>query len=164
MPIDMCRRRTRGGGLGEWEYEESTNVTFGLLFRVGCFCRCLSDGGRIVVEPGLLFMRLQVWAVVQRQFEELFVEAVKLGSSLVESNNSRLKLGFALCFLISGIGTVEIGASEFPARARVSLWMVENLLKPALACEFPGTHFVLMIDVVLLNLDPVMTEVASQQV
>jgi hypothetical protein len=38
--------------------------------------------------------------------------------------------------------------------------MVENLLKPGLACEFLGTDFVLMINVVLLNLDPVMTEMA----
>ena len=135
-----------------------------LLPSLSCFCPCSSDRGRGQVEPSPLLMRLQIQLFVQRQSEESFVQAVKLGSSLVESNNGGLKLGFVFCFLISRIGAAEIGVSEFPAHAQMSPWMVENLLKPALVCEFPGTHFVLMIDVVLLNLDPVVTETATQRV
>ena len=39
--------------------------------------------------------------------------------------------------------------------------MIENLLKPALACEFLGTDFGFVVDVVLLDLNPVVTEVSS---
>ena len=42
--------------------------------------------------------------------------------------------------------------------------MIENLLKPALACEFLGTDFVFVIDVVFLNLDPAVTEASSLKV
>ena len=42
--------------------------------------------------------------------------------------------------------------------------MVENLFEPAVASEFFGADFVLMVDVVLLDLNPVMTEAASWQV
>ena len=39
--------------------------------------------------------------------------------------------------------------------------MIENLLKPSLACAFLGIDFLFMADVVLLNLDPVMAEASS---
>ena len=87
MPTDLCRRRRRGGGLGEWKHEESANVALGLLFLVSCFRRCLSDSRRVDVEPGLLFMRLQEETGFQRQFEESSVEAVKFGGGLVEGDD-----------------------------------------------------------------------------
>ena len=163
-PTDLRRRRTRAGGLGAWSDEERTSVALGLLGLVCCFCLRLSDNGRGHVEPSLLLMRPQVRSSEQRQFEESFVEAVKLGSSLAESNNGGLKLGFAFCFLISRADAAWIGISQFPGHAQMSPQMVENFLKPALACEFLGTDFILVIDVILLNLDPAMIETASQQV
>ena len=39
--------------------------------------------------------------------------------------------------------------------------MIENLLKPALACEFLETDFAFVVNVVLLDLDPVVTEASS---
>ncbi len=83
----------------------------GLLFLVCLFGRCLSDCGRCHVEPGLLFVRLQEQALVQRQFEEAFVEVVQLGDSLAEGDNCRSQLGFAFRFLIFRIDTVEISVS-----------------------------------------------------
>ena len=39
--------------------------------------------------------------------------------------------------------------------------MIENLLNPALACEFLGIDFRFVVDVVLLDLDPLVTEASS---
>ena len=51
-----------------------------------------------------------------------------------------------------------------PALACKVLGADLNLLKPGLACELLGADFLLMIDAVLLSLDPAMTELALQQV
>ena len=42
--------------------------------------------------------------------------------------------------------------------------MIENLFEPALAGEFLGADFVLVIDVSLLCLNPVVAEASSQKV
>jgi hypothetical protein len=127
---------------------------------VSCFCRCLSDGGRADVEPGLLLMmRLHGQAVVQRLFEQSSVKEVKLGGSLAsERDNGRLQLGFAFRFLIFQIDAVEISVLQFPGEMQMSPQMIENLFEPALACEFLGADFVLMIDVVSLHLSFVASE------
>ena len=136
--MDLCRRRTRGGGLFEWKNEESTDVALGFLFLVCCFCRCLSCGGRGDVEPGLLFMRLQEQAFIQGQFEESSVKAVKLGGGLAEGDNGWSQLGFAFRFLVFRIDTAQIGVPEFPCEVQMGPQMVENLFEPALACELLG--------------------------
>ena len=69
----------------------------------------------------------------QRQFEEALVGAVKLGGSLAESNNGGFQLCFASGFLVSCVGAMKMGASEFPGHVQMSPQMVENLSKPALA-------------------------------
>ena len=43
----------------------------------------------------------------------------------------------------------------------MGLEMVENFLKPVLACEFLEANLFLVIDVVLLDLDPMVAEAAS---
>ena len=40
--------------------------------------------------------------------------------------------------------------------------MMQNLLKPALACELLGADFVFVVDMVLLELDPMVTEAAPE--
>ena len=42
--------------------------------------------------------------------------------------------------------------------------MVDDVFKPSLPCEFLGANVMLVVDVVLLNLDPMVTESASEKV
>ena len=42
--------------------------------------------------------------------------------------------------------------------------VVDDVFEPSLPCEFLGANVVLMVDVVLLNLDPMVTESASEKV
>ena len=59
------------------------------------------------------------------------------------------------------IDAMTISIEEFPGQVQMRQEMVENLLKPALACNFFGADLFLVIDAVLLDLDPMMTEAAS---
>ena len=63
-------------------------------------------------------------------------------------------------FLIGCVDAMEIGVAEFPGEVEMSPDVVDDLLEPSLAGEFLGANLVLVIDVVLLDLDPVMTEAA----
>jgi hypothetical protein len=56
---------------------------------------------------------------------------------------------------------MKIGVAESPGHAQMCPEMVENLLKPALACKFLGANSFLVINMVLFDLDPVVAETAS---
>jgi hypothetical protein len=58
---------------------------------------------------------------------------------------------------------VKVGVAQFPGGAQVRPEMVEDLLEPVLAGKERGT-FVVLIDVVLLEQDPVVTEAALEWV
>jgi hypothetical protein len=68
-------------------------------------------------------------------------------------------------FFICRVTTVTVDAGDFAAgHARMCPEMVENLLEPALTRKCCRACSALVIDVVLLNLDPIVTEEASKRV
>ena len=67
----------------------------------------------------------------------------------------------AFRFLVCCVDAMEIGVAEFPGQVEMSPDVVDDLLEPSLAGEFLGANLVLVVDVVLLDLDPVMSEAAS---
>ena len=82
----------------------------------------------------------------------------------MESDDGGSQLGFAFSFLVGRIDTVEIGVSEFPCQVEMSPDVVDDFFEPSLPCEFLGADVVLVVNVVLLDLDPVVAEAASESV
>ena len=89
------------------------------------------------------------------------VENVEFLAGLVEGDNCGFQLCFSFRFLVCCVDAVEIGASQFPGEIEMSPDVVDDLLEPSLAGELLGANLVVVVDVVLLDLDPVMTEAAS---
>ncbi len=63
-------------GLGGWSNEELANVSLGLLDFVSCFGFGLTDSRRGHVDPGCLFMGLEVETEEQGKIEESFIKVV----------------------------------------------------------------------------------------
>ena len=106
-----------------------------------------------------MFMGLEAESFVQREIEDAPVEIVEFLAGLLEGNDCWFQLGFSFGFLVGCVDAVEIGVAEFPGAIEMSPDVVDDLLEPSLAGEFLGAN--LVIDVVLLDLDPVITEAAS---
>jgi hypothetical protein len=106
------------------------------ILPAGCFCLGLSNGRCNHIDPsGRLFvLRLLFVAVVQRKIKEAFAEAVWLVGCLAQSDNGRFQLGFAFCFLICQIDTVEISIAKFSEGVQMCPEMVEKIVKPAFFC------------------------------
>ena len=108
-----------------------------------------------------MFMGLEAESFVQREIEDTPVEIVEFLAGLVEGDDFGSQLGFSFRFLVGCVDAVEIGVAEFPGEIEMSPDVVDDLLEPSLAGELLGADLVVVIDVVLLDLDPVMTEAAS---
>jgi hypothetical protein len=93
-----------------------------------------------------LFVGLQVESSEERKIEEAFIEVVELFGCLVKSDDGGFQFGFAFRFLVGRVDVVQIGVSEFPGQVQMRPEMVENLLEPALNCEFLGANFVFVIE------------------
>jgi hypothetical protein len=128
-------------------------------FRPGC-----SNGRSDHVNPSRLVLGVCSESQFERHLEELFVKVQKLVRFCTESNNIWFQFGFALCFLVGRVNTVEVGILWFPGQARMRPKMVWDLFEPALTGEFLGANFALVIDVILLDLNPVVAEAAAEQV
>jgi hypothetical protein len=96
--------------------------------------------------------------------EQSFVKVQKLVGVRAESNDVGSQFGFALFFLVGRVDAVEIGIPLFPGKVKMRPKMVEDLFEPALTGEFLGANFILAIDVILLQLNPMVTEAAAEQV
>jgi hypothetical protein len=123
-----------------------------------------SNGGSDHVDPSQLVLGFCSESQFERHLKERFVEVQKLVGSCAEGNNVWFQFGFALFFLVSRVDTLEIGIPWFPGQAQMRPKMVQDLFEPALTGEFLGANFVLVIDVVLLDLDPVVAEAGAEQV
>ena len=108
-----------------------------------------------------MFMGLEAESFVQREIEDTPVEIVEFLAGLVEGDDCGFQLGFSFRFLVSCLDAMEIGVAEIPGQVEMSPDVVDDLLEPSLAGEFLGANLVIVVDVVLLDLDPMMTEAAS---
>ena len=90
-------------------------------------------------------MGLVLKASEKREFEDMSVKIAEFLAGLVEGNDCRLQLGFSFRFLVCCVDVVKIGVSQFAGKVELSPNVVDDML----------------VNVVLLDLDPVITEVAS---
>jgi hypothetical protein len=71
--------------------------------------------------------------------------------------------GFAFCFLVGCVDAVEISVAELPGQVQMRPNMMQHLLELSLTREFERANFIVVINVVLLDLNPVMAEASPKQ-
>jgi hypothetical protein len=94
----------------------------------------------------------------------VFVKVVQLASCFVKSHDSWFEFGFAFQLLVGGgVSTMEIHISLFPGDVQVCPEVTKDFVEPSVARELLGADVAVVMDVGLLNLDPVMAEVSTNQ-